>query len=72
MDIIAAERIYVRILSKIGKYQGQIIAIDPDSGDYYIGLSTIDACDLARKKHPDKRFYLKRIGAKATFVVGSL
>jgi len=57
---------YKRILtSELEKrYKGKIIAIDPDTGDYFMGDSVIEACQKGEKKYPEKVFLLKRIGYK--------
>jgi len=44
------------------EYKGKIIAIDVDSGDYFMGDDVLNACKKARKKYPDKIFVCKRIG----------
>ena len=68
----------IREISKTGKqlfdkldpqlreqYQGKFVAIDTDSGDYFIGDTTIDADKKARAKYPGKVFYVGRIGYPA-------
>ncbi len=54
------------------QYKGKIVAIDIDSGDYFIGDSELEAYEEAIKKHPNKQFIFKRIGFNYTHVVGSL
>ena len=71
MDVKHAEEMYLRIKDKLKGQKGKMVAIDVDSGDYFVGDSPLEACDLGKKKYPGKIFYLKRIGAKYTFVVGS-
>lgn len=41
------------------------MAIEVDSGDYFIESTVVKAITLAQKKYPDKKFYLKRIGYRA-------
>ncbi len=41
---------------------GKAIAIEAGSGDYFIAETGIEATKKAREKHPDKIFYLARIG----------
>ena len=53
-------------------YKGKIVAIDIDSGDYFIGDSAIRAYEEAIKKYPKKKFLFKRIGFSSTYVVGAL
>lgn len=66
------EIIYRKLEPTLLKEQGSFVAIDTDSGDYFVAKDALDACALGRQKHPSKQFYLKRIGAKSTFVVGAL
>ncbi len=53
------------------KYKGKIVAIDAESGKYYIGDSELQAYDQALKQHPKKQFVFKRIGFESTYFVGA-
>ena len=68
----------IREISKTGKqlfekldlqlceqYHGKFIAIDADSGEYFLGDTTMEADKKARAKHPGKVFYVGRIGYRA-------
>ncbi len=44
--------------SEIGKF----VAIEPDSGRYFVNDSNVEAVLNGRKAMPDKLFYLMRIG----------
>ena len=44
---------------------GKFAAIEPDSGDYFVASRMTEAMHEARLKHPDKRFFLIRIGFEA-------
>ena len=44
------------------EYKGKLVAIDVDSGDYFMGDSGLEACEKGRKKYPNKIFVCKRIG----------
>ena len=46
-------------------YIGKFAAIEPDSGDYFVADRMAEAMEKARAKHPDKLFFLVRIGFKA-------
>jgi hypothetical protein len=46
---------------------GKFVAIDVDSGEYFLGATTVEATNNARNKHPDKVFYLGRIGCRTAF-----
>ena len=68
-----AQKIYQRHLkSRLEKrYKGRIVAIEVDSGDYFIGKDEIEAYDKARAKHPADTFCFLRIGYRATHFVGA-
>lgn len=46
-------------------YIGMFAAIEPDSGDYFLGTRMIEAVLKAEKKHPDKLVFIVRIGFPA-------
>lgn len=46
---------------------GRFVAIDVDSGEYFVGESAIDATNKARAKHPDKVFFLGRVGCRTAY-----
>jgi len=43
-------------------HYGQIVAIEVESGDYFLGESVIEAGLKARAKYPDKIFHFIKIG----------
>jgi len=47
------------------KYKGRIVAIDVDSGDYFLGRTVLEAMERGRKKYPGKIFYAIRVGHRA-------
>jgi len=49
-------------------YHGQIVAIEIESGDYFIGKSVTEAARKAREKYPEKVFYFVKIGFPAVHV----
>ena len=65
------EEIYEKKLKdKIEKdYFGKIVAIEVDSGEYFLGDTTIEASNRAKKRFPDKITYLKKIGFPAVFTM---
>ncbi len=69
-----ANQIYeMQLREKLEKdYKGEIVAIEIDSGDFFLGRNEIEAYEKAVKEYPDKTFVYKRIGYKATHFVGSL
>lgn len=67
-----AAAVYERIKDKLKGQEGKIVAIEADSGEYFIGSNTIDAYEKAHKKFPNKKFFFERVGAKAAYFVGAL
>lgn len=47
------------------KHHGDYVMIEVDSGDYFVGKTPEEALHRARAVHPEKAFYLIRIGYKA-------
>jgi hypothetical protein len=64
-----AEEIYKRKLKKKlePKYKGKMIAIEVDSGKYFMGEDLHEAAEKATAAFPEKIFYFKRVGYKAAF-----
>lgn len=54
------------------RHKGKIVALDTDSGNYFIGNSELDAYKKAIKRFPNKQFIFKRIGFDSTHFVGAL
>ncbi|MFN0118962.1 MAG: hypothetical protein ACKV2V_00510 [Blastocatellia bacterium] len=61
------ERLYQTKLKALLEpdFTGMFAAIEPDSGDYFLGKRMMEALDNAEAKHPDKLVYLVRIGSPA-------
>ena len=51
----------------VEQLKGKIIAIEVQSGDYFIENSVLDAVMLGRQKYPQQKFYCKRIGCYAVY-----
>jgi hypothetical protein len=62
-----AERIYEQHLRvKLERtHAGQYVAIEPDSGEHYLGETLSVAGAAARRAHPEKPSFIGRIGQKA-------
>lgn len=57
------QRIYEMIKDKLEpEHKGEIVAIETESGDYFLAGRVIEAIEKARKKYPDKLFHVVRIG----------
>jgi len=56
-------KIYDRLKTKYEPNDnGKFLAIDVDSGNVYLGGTSTEALELAREKHPQKIFYVVKIG----------
>lgn len=51
---------------------GKFLAIDIDSADTYLGTTSSEAVEKARKAHPNKVFYLVKIGYSAAETLARL
>ena len=58
-----AMEVYDRLAAELEPaHAGEIVAIDPESGEYFLGATLGKANDAAYQKHPDKWIYFVRIG----------
>ena len=72
MKIQEADKLFEKINKELSsRFKGKIVAIDADSGNYFIGNSELDAYKEAIKKHPNKKFVFKRIGFDSTHFAGA-
>ena len=51
-------------------HRGQFVAIEPESGDHFIGNTFDEAVKMARSKHPTKLSHTIRVGHEAAFHLG--
>ncbi|OGF64452.1 hypothetical protein A2661_02835 [Candidatus Giovannonibacteria bacterium RIFCSPHIGHO2_01_FULL_45_24] len=57
------EKIYQKHSLKLEKeHSGKYVAIEIASEDFFIGETSGEALDAAKKRYPDKLFYVRRIG----------
>ncbi|MFQ6057892.1 MAG: hypothetical protein ACE5MB_03300 [Anaerolineae bacterium] len=65
MKIPEVKRPSKEVLSHIhalkGK-KGMIVAIEPETGEWFLGKNVIEALKSARLKHPQGTFYFVRVG----------
>ena len=63
------ERPSPRVLRKVQalatEHEGEIAAIEPRTGEFFIGDGVLEAIRKGRRKHPRGVFYLVRIGYEA-------
>ena len=65
---LKGREIYNKSLKRIlePKSKGKFVAIEVESGEYFLGSTITDAVTKAERKHPTKLFYVMRVGYKAT------
>lgn len=51
------------------KYRGRFAAIDPKSGEFFIGVDALDVALRARKEMPHTMFEFRRLGFPFTHIV---
>ena len=68
-----ARRIYEERLraSLEESHMNEFVAIEPVSGDYFLGRTLSDAIGASRSKYPDRLAHALRVGHKATVHLGS-
>ncbi len=67
-----AQKIYANIRHKLEPQQnGKIVAIDIESGDYFLGATVLEAYDQAIRKHPSATFVYLRVGHPAAYTIGA-
>lgn len=49
----------------------QFVAIEPDSGDYFLGNTLSEAIQSARKKYPDRLAFALRVGHATAVHLGA-
>jgi hypothetical protein len=52
--------VYVRIREQLGEQSG-VVAIEPESGDHFVGRTLGQANDAAYVKYPDRWLYFCRL-----------
>jgi len=49
--------------------RGQFVAIDADSGEYFLGSTPLDAIKNGKLKYPEKAFHVMKVGYKAAILL---
>lgn len=67
-----AEAIYVTRLRAVlePEHNDEFVAIEPESGDYFLGKTLSEASRAARQSHPDRLTHAMRIGHRAALHFG--
>lgn len=68
----AARRIYAEKLRELlePEHMHQFVAIEPVSGDYFLGKTLSEAISASRTKYPDRLAHAMRVGHKAAIHFG--
>ena len=53
------------------EHNGEMLAVEVESGDYFLGRTATEAYKKAKEKYPGKEFAFLRVGARAAFFVGA-
>lgn len=48
---------------------GQFIAIEVDSGDYFLGSTPLEAIKKAKLRYPEKVFHVMKVGYKTAILL---
>ena len=69
-----AKRIYAEQLSAMLERQhlNQFVAIEPESGEFFLGNTFDEAVRSARAKHPSRLSHTIRIGHRTAFHIGAM
>ncbi|MBC8872978.1 MAG: hypothetical protein H8E44_26380 [Planctomycetes bacterium] len=69
-----AKQIYTNQLQSDleSKYMDRFVAIEPESGEYFLGDTFDEAVKSARAKYPSRVSHTIRIGHRAAFHIGVL
>ena len=54
--------LYRKIWNKIKEFRGWFVAIEVNTGDYFIGRTIGEALKKGKAKHPDGKFFVTRVG----------
>jgi hypothetical protein len=67
-----AEAIYARRLRQLlePEHADEFVAIEPESGDHFLGKTLSEAMQAARRSHPNKLVHAMRIGHRAALHFG--
>ena len=54
------------------QHRDRFVAIEPESGEYFLGDTFDEAVKLARRKYPTRLSHTIRIGHRAAFHIGGM
>ncbi len=59
-----SEKVLLEIHRRSGEDWGKIAAVEPRSGQCFLGETLVEAAKKARKGFPDRIFYFVRVGSR--------
>ena len=67
-----AEELYAGKLRSVlePEHIDELVVIEPESGDYFLGKTLSEATRAARKSHPDRLTHAMRVGHRAALHFG--
>jgi hypothetical protein len=67
-----AEALYQERLKQVLEpaHNDEFVAIEPESGEYFLGATISEAAALARRAHPNKLTHIMLVGHKAALHIG--
>ena len=70
--VLRAEQLYATRLRAVlePEHIDEFVAIEPDSGDYFLGKTLREATGAARKTYPRRLTHVMRIGHRAALHFG--
>ncbi|MFQ6121203.1 MAG: hypothetical protein ACE5KE_15105 [Methanosarcinales archaeon] len=71
MEIPELKRPSKEVLVKVHSLKekkGMIVAIEPETGNWFLGKNVLEALKKARKKYPHGIFYFVRVGCPSAHV----
>jgi hypothetical protein len=66
MKLKGVERPSREVLAKVHSLKGKrgmLAMIEPETGEWFLGKTTLEALRKARRKYPEKIFYCIRVGS---------
>jgi hypothetical protein len=53
------------------EHKGEFLVLDVETGEYELDASEAAALDRAMERHPDRLFYILRVGSRAAHRIGA-
>ena len=64
------DEVYQRLRRQLeSQHKGKVIAIEPESGEYFLGADVLGVLQKAKKRFPQKIFHILRVGYPAVWRV---